>query len=309
MPRPDFLIVGAPRCGTTAMYEYLRRHPGIFMPEHKEPQYFGSDLAHLHAPLSEADYLGLFKGAKPGQRVGEASTWYLYSKTAAGEIKAFAPDARIIIMLRNPVDVMYSLHGELSFYGGEEISDFAEALAAEADRKRGRRRGQSRRAEALYYRDAVRFAEQVERYLETFGREAVKIILFEDFVADIAATYADTLRFLDVDASFQPQFEVVNESKRARNRLIQGLIVRPPAPLARLIPMLRRVPLAHRVRSRIVRANSMSVDRPPLDPGLRRRLAADLAPEVKRLEALIDRDLSAWIPEGASDAPPSAGTA
>ncbi|HJR90020.1 MAG TPA: sulfotransferase [Aeromicrobium sp.] len=294
MPKPDFLIVGAPRCGTTAMYEYLRRHPGIFMPEHKEPQFFGNDLSHLHAPLSEADYLGLFKGAKPGQRVGEASTWYLYSSTAAKEIKAFAPDARIIIMLRNPVDVMYSLHGELSFYGGEEIPDFEEALAAEPDRKRGQRRGQGRRAEALYYRDAVRFADQVERYLETFGPDAIKVILFHEFVADVAATYADTLRFLDVDASFRPDFEVINESKRARNQRLQALIVRPPGPLVRLIPMLRRFPLAHRVRSRILLANSQPVVREPLDPALRRRLTADLAPEIQRLAALIGRDLSAW---------------
>lgn len=300
MPRPDFLIVGAPRCGTTAMYEYLRRHPAIFMPEHKEPQFFGADLTHQHAPLSEADYLGLFKGAKPGQRVGEASTWYLYSRTAASEIKAYAPDARIIIMLRNPVDVMHSLHGELSFYGGEEIADFAEALAAEPDRKRGERRKQGGRAEALYYRDAVRFADQVERYLATFGRDAVKIILFHEFVANVAATYADTLRFLDVDASFVPDFEVVNESKRPRNRRLQALIVRPPGPFVRLIPMLRRFPLAHRLRAAILFANSQSIERQPLDPDLRRRLTVELAPEVERLATLIDRDLTAWLPQEAS---------
>ena len=143
--KPDFFIVGAPRCGTTAMYEYLRVHPDVYMPLHKEPMYFGQDLTQLHVRLTERDYLALFAEARPGQRIGEATTWYLFSKTAASEIRDFSPDARIIIMLRHPVDVMYSLHRELLFYRGETIDDFAEALAAEADRREGRRLGPSRR--------------------------------------------------------------------------------------------------------------------------------------------------------------------
>ena len=81
MPRPDFFIVGTFKGGSTALYEGLRRHPQIFMPFHKEPLYFGDDLTRRYGRLTEADYLRLFKNAKPGQRVGEASTWYLYSTT------------------------------------------------------------------------------------------------------------------------------------------------------------------------------------------------------------------------------------
>ena len=294
MTKPDFFIVGAPRCGTTALYRYLSLHPEIFMPVHKEPQFFGSDLTHLHEPLAQRDYLALFNGARPGQRAGEASTWYLYSRSAAQEIADFSPDARIIVMLRNPVEVMYSLHRELSFYGGETILDFEEALAAEPDRMQGRRRGPSRRPEALYYRDAVRFAEQIERYLAVFGAERVRVIIYDDFVADTAAVYADTLRFLDVDPSFRPAFEVVNESKRPRFAALQALVVRPPGPLARMIPTLRRLPLAHRIRERILLANSKSERRSPMRPELRRRLTAELTPEVERLEELLGRDLAAW---------------
>jgi hypothetical protein len=86
MPRPDFFIVGAFKSGSTALYDGLRRHPQIFMPFHKEPLYFGDDLTRRYGRMSEADYLRLFKGAKPGQRIGEASTWYLYSTSAAREI-------------------------------------------------------------------------------------------------------------------------------------------------------------------------------------------------------------------------------
>ncbi len=295
-PRPDFFIVGAPRCGTTAMYEYLRRHPDVFMPEHKEPMYFGADLATIHGRLTEADYLRLFRPAKPGQRVGEASTWYLYSTDAPREIHEFSPDAQIIIMLRNPVDVMYSLHGELVFYGGEELDDFEDALAAEPDRRAGRRLGPTRRPEALFYRDTVRFADQVERYLAEFGPDRVKILLFDDFIRDPEAAYLEVVRFLGVDDGFRPSFERVNESKRPVNSSLQSFVVRPPAPLARFIPLLRRAPLAHQLRAKVLSANSRPYERPPLDRSVRERLTTELAPEVQRLGELLGRDLSRWLP-------------
>jgi sulfotransferase family protein len=306
MSRPDFFIVGAPRCGTTAMYEYLRRHPQVFMPEHKEPMYFGADLTQLHSRLTEPDYVGLFKHARGGQRVGEASTWYLYSQAAAREIHEFAPDGQIIIMLRNPVDVMYSLHRELVFYRGEVLEDFEEALAAEGDRKQGRRLGPSRRPEALYYRDTVRFADQVERYLTEFGPSRVKFVIFDDFVRNPGDSYADVLRFLNVDDTFRPEFERVNESKRPISPGLQALVVRPPRPLARLIPVLRRSRLAHQVRAALLSANSRSVERPPMSIGLRRRLTEDVAQEVMRLGELIGRDLSRWLP--AEEERPEAAT-
>ena len=293
--RPDFFIVGAPRCGTTALYEYLRGHPEIFLPEHKEPLYFGSDLTQIHGKLTEEDYLRLFAPATPGQRIGEASTWYLCSKEAPREIHAFSPNAKIIIMLRNPVDVMYSLHGEIVFYGGEELLDFEEALAAEPDRRQGRRLGPTRRPEALFYRETVRFADQVERYLDEFGSDHVKVIVFDEFIRDLVSAYVDVLRYLGVDESYRPSFERVNESKRSLSPRLQAFVVRPPKPVARLIPLLRRAPLAHQVRSALLSANSRTYDRPPMSEPLRQRLTAELAPEVERLGELIGRDLSAWL--------------
>ncbi len=276
------------------MYTYLRQHPQVFMPDHKEPMYFGADLTQLHERLSERDYLALFNGAEPGQRVGEASTWYLYSKLAPSEIHAFNADARIVIMLRNPVDVMYSLHRELVFYRGEAIDDFEEALAAEQDRRQGRRLGPSRRPEALFYRDTVRFADQVERYLDVFGGQQVTVILYDDFVSDTPLAYADLLRFLRVDDGFQPDFVQVNESKLPRNRSLQALVVRPPAPFDRLVPLVRRFGAAHKLRAAMLAANSRPEPRPAMPPDLRRRLTDDLAPEVARLSGLIGRDLTAW---------------
>ena len=305
MGKPDFFIVGAPRCGTTAMYGYLRRHPQIFMPEHKEPLYFGADLTPAgHGRLSESEYFALFKGARPGQRIGEASTWYLFSSTAAEEIHDFSPDAQIIIMLRDPVEVMHSLHAELVFYRAEPIQDFAEALAAEKDRKRGRRLGPLGRAEMLYYRDVVRFADQVERYIRVFGRDKVKVVLTEDFALDSAGVCRDVLRFLGVDDAVPPNLRRVNESKRVFSSSVQELIVRPPRPIAQFIPLIRRVPLAHQLRARLLRLNSRSAARVPLSPQLRDHLRREYAAEIERLGDLIKRELSHWSrtePSSAAD--------
>src|SRR6185436_3306607 len=137
--RPDFFIVGAFKAGTTALYEYLRVHPQIFMSVPKEPMYFGADLTPRYRRMTEDEYLALFRDARPNQHAGEASPWYLYSTSAAAEINDFALDGRVIIMLRNPVDVMYSQHSQLVFNQREDLADFGAALDAEPDRLAGHR--------------------------------------------------------------------------------------------------------------------------------------------------------------------------
>ena len=139
LKRPDLFIVGAFKAGTTAMYEYLRVHPQVFMSVPKEPMYFGADLTPRYRRMTDDEYLALFTDATPDQRAGEASPWYLYSKDAPREIFDFAPSAQAIVLLRNPVDVMYAQHSQLVFNRREDIVDFGEALAAEDDRLAGRR--------------------------------------------------------------------------------------------------------------------------------------------------------------------------
>ena len=140
MRKPDFFIVGAPKCGTTAMQYYLSQHPDIFLPE-KEMDFFGNDLLFTHPRCTIEQYLAHFDTpeAKFRRRVGEKSVFYLYSKRAAYEIRDFAGAADIIIMLRNPVDMLYSLHSHMLRTGGEEIEDFRAALEDESIRKPGAR--------------------------------------------------------------------------------------------------------------------------------------------------------------------------
>jgi hypothetical protein len=295
MPRPDFFIVGTFKGGSTALYEGLRRHPQIFMPFHKEPLYFGDDLTRRYGRLTEADYLRLFKNAKPGQRVGEASTWYLYSTSAAKEIKAFSPDAKILVVLRNPVDVMYAQHNQLIFNVIEDIPDFADALAAEPERRAGRRLPPGPiNVENLFYRHSVQFSEQLERYFDVFGREKVHVMLFDDLRRDGAGEVHGVLEFLGVDPSLAAAPPTANESRRVRSPLIQRLIFAPKL-LLPLAPALRRFPLVRSLRTRLLEMNSEAKPRPPMDPELRRQLLDEFKPEIERLGRLIDRDLSAWL--------------
>jgi hypothetical protein len=293
--RPDVFIVGAFKAGTTALYEYLRAHPQVFMSVPKEPMYFGADLTPRYRRMTEDEYLALFRATGADQVAGEASPWYLYSTSAAAEIWAFNPAARPIVMLRNPVDVMYSQHSQLVFNQREDVTDFAEALAAEDDRRAGRRIPvDAIRPEALFYRHSVRFAEQLGRYFDVFGRDSVQVIVFDDLVADPHAAYRSTLEFIGVDPDFEVDLSVYNPNRATRSGRVSRLVFAPPRPLRGAFGTLRRVPFAHRIRDALVSANSRPAKRPPMDPELRRALTVEFRPQVAELGEHIGRDLSAW---------------
>jgi hypothetical protein len=298
MRKLNFLIVGAPKCGTTALHAFLGRHPEIFLPAHKEPHFFGSDLDFRDQPRPNAEtYAALFAGAAPDQRIGEASVFYLYSRCAAQEIQEHNPSIQIIIALRNPVDAMYSFHSQRLYNGTEDVADFEQALELEEERKRGRRlpRNVGLR-QGLFYRELMDFPPQVERYYETFGRDRVRVVLHDDLAADPAYVYRDLCGFIGVDPTFETVFETVNPNKRARLGWLRNQLWK-PSPWARktfrqLLPDER-----HRARfaSWLRSWNTIYEPRRPLDPRLRERLLSEAAPGIKRLEFVIDRDLRGWL--------------
>lgn len=293
--QPDFFIVGAPKCGTTAMNGYLRQHPQIFMPEKKDISFFGSDLMFSRSRISREEYLSLFQGANGAIRVGESSVWYLYSATAAQEIKSFAPSAGIIVMLRNPVDMLYAQHSQFLYNCNEDIPDFKAALEAEPLRKQGRCiPGQSHFVEGLFYRETVKYSEQVRRYFDVFGRENVHVILYDDFKLDTAKAYGDTLTFLGVDPSFRPLFQVINPNKTLRSRRLQEFLVAPPPALASMIRQFTPRSLQGRLLKRLKKLNTQHTSRPALDPALRKSLQVEFQPEIQRLSDLLGRDLRSW---------------
>lgn len=294
--RPDFFIVGAPKCGTTAMYAYLRQHPDLYLPAKKELFYFGSDLQIRRPRRTLNEYLAYFSEAGPRQVIGTAHVWALFSTSAASEIRAFNPAAKIIIMLRRPTDMIFALHSESLYNGNEDLESFEAALDAEIDRRAGRRipRG-AHLPEGLLYRRVADYPDQVARYLQVFGRGAVHVVLFDDFVADTAATYRSTLEFLGVDPGFQPSFPVVNANKRARIRVVREFLAQPPSVLRHLIRRVVPAAIRRYLYAWVVERNRRSEARRPMDAHVRARLDQEFAPSIRRLEALIKRDLSGWL--------------
>jgi hypothetical protein len=285
MVKPNFFMVGAPRCATTTMYTYLKQHPDIYLSLLKEPLYFGSELTRQPlAVTDEASYLGLFAGAGDAPVVGEGSVFYLMSTRAAEELVQFSPSARILIMLRDPVDMMHSLHALYLRTRNDEL-DFDAALAAEADRAQGRRLPERCYfPEGLQYTRQARYAEPVERFLRAFGRDRVHVIVFDDLVRDPAGEVRRLLAFLDL-----PDHPVELDVDRATELIRPAVLRQMRAASPEIRAKLKTGRDAHRgPRSR------------PVSPELRARLAAELLPDVARLGQLLDRDLTHWCRSAAA---------
>ena len=301
---PNLFLVGAPKCGTTSLYEYLRQHPQIFFPEFdesdtdnywkaKEPKFFCPDL-EIKAACSIKnldEYLTLYaKGTGKSLR-GDASVYYLSSEVAPELIKSFCPSARILIMLRPPVAMLRSYHKDLLRTGWEEIGDFHEAIAASEDRRRGLQiPSRTATPRSLDYLSISRFAPQVERYLHAFGRQAVKIILLEDMIEAPERTFREILTFLAVDTSFKPEFRVFNETPG------QGKLER-FARFAYSMPAMNafvRTAVPYRVRRAVLAVARHTTQEPassdPRDDELRKLCS----PDIERLAGMIGRDLSHW---------------
>lgn len=302
MRKPDLFIVGAPKCGTTTLYAWLRGHPDVFMSVRKEPRFFspdmdsGSEQDGLYFVRSLDDYMALFAGARDERRVGEASATYLYSTEAPRLICEFQPDARIVVALRDPVEMMYSLHMQHVAAMAEDIDDFAEALAAEERRAAGDGLpGGPFSRFAWRYRDRARFAGQLERWYEAFGRERVHVVILDDLIADSRATFRRLLEFLEVDPHYVPEsFSPRNPSKRVRSRRLKRLMHSVAG--HRLARVLLPGPLYGGVRRALRplhRVNRREQPRPPLDGALRGQLQEEFRPEVERLGRLLERDLVA----------------
>jgi hypothetical protein len=301
---PNLFIVGAPKCGTTAMWSYLGQHPDIFVAG-KEYHFFGSDLAYRNQNRPDSErYLGYFAQATDQRYLLDASIGYMASKRAAAEIVSYCPDSRIIAILRNPIDMMHSLHSELLFQGDEDVADFAEALALEGSRKEGANiPAGCQSIWALFYRDVAHYSEQLIRYFDAVGRERVHVVLFDDFKSDLAASYRGVLDFLDIDPTFQPDFPVVNANKVARSAMMVKVLRSPPPFVRRIGRMAVRNQGARRtIGGRLQTLNAGRQPRKPMDADLRQSLQIEFRSEVAELSALLGRDVSRWCsPDGAID--------
>ena len=282
---PNLFLIGAPKCGTSALHDYLAQHPNVFMSDPKEPHHFCTDLDAPFAIRDRAAYEALFAGAD-APIVGESSATYLYSKVAASGILETYPEGRIIAMLRNPLEMLPSLHSQKRVNGTEEFASFAEALEAEKKRKTGELEA---RGAFPYYYDAAHYSEQLTRYLGRFSAAQLHVIVFDDFKRDVGAVYAGVLEFLDLPP-FTPNFKHVNRNKRIRSRALHTFLQGPRSPVNRLPK-----PFGTFTYKALDKLNSATETRAALEPAVAAQLKRDFAPEVERLSELLGRDLSGWL--------------
>ena len=300
---PNFYILGAPKCGTTAMFRYLSEHPNVFMSDPKEPSYWSSDFpgARQSRPLRLDcldDYLRLFEGSSQNARViGEATTHYLASGVAVSRIHQFNPASKFLVMFRNPIEFAPSYHNEEVYAMNEDVLRFEAAWELQEERAQGRHIPSNCSEPAfLQYRRMGAFGSQAKRLMEQVDPQQYRIVLLEDFVSDPRRTYLGVLDFLDLADDDRTSFPVVNRAKTHRFRMLNSLYYCKQGIRGRTIRLLRS--WARRISPlRSAWRKTRSKDRSKIDitMEMRKQLAEVFEDEIQLLSTLINRDLEHWL--------------
>ena len=283
--QPNFFILGAAKCGTTSLHHYLSQHPEIFLTAEKETCFFCREFQVIDNP---EDYYGLFDGVTNEWIIGESSHVYMTSPDTPAMLHDGFPEARFLVTLRHPADRAHSLYHHMRRNGLESIPTFEQALAAEEERfqsDRFRETCPQYLYNFLYFRSGL-FGEQLARYFALFRRDQFKIITLRELKQDPVTTLQDIFRFLNVDATFQPDLSIQNEGMAARSPLIQRLLNnRGLADTVKNWNWLRRLALGP-LRNMLFR------DVPPMDPSTREALAIRYRSDLALLDELVGRQLS-----------------
>lgn len=297
---PNFLVIGAAKAGTTSLWDFLRAHPQVYMPANvKETNYFlmGGAPADFRGPGDEEGlnrvavtdprlYEGLFAGATDQVAVGEVSPFYMSDPEIPRRIRASIPGAKLVAILRNPVDRAFSSYLHL-VRDGRETLGFAAALRREDERA-------AAHWEPLWrYKGLGLYHRHLSPYFELFDRRRIRIYLFEELIEDKQATLADLMQFLGIDAGVEIEFKKINSAAHVtltRNRLIDDLVFKDNI-VKRVAKRLLPTDSVRRARDLLVGRNTY---KPKMSASVRRALESYFSEDIRELERLIDRDLSRW---------------
>lgn len=239
---PNFFIVGAPKCGTTAWATYLADHPDIFVPATKEPHFFNTDQPGFRWSRDRQAYFDHYRDHAGETVVLDASVQYLYSTEAACNIAEFDPQARILIMLRRPSAFIRSYHNQLLMNLDENIGDLRAAWEASGQRNAADIPAGNREASLLDYKRVGLFSEQVARYFEAFDRAQIMVVFMEDWTKDTRALYRHLMAFLGVKDDGRTDFPQVHAAKHVSSPALHRLTQRPPDLLKSAARLVRRLP-------------------------------------------------------------------
>jgi len=298
---PDFFIIGAPKAGTTALYDTIKQHPDIYMSPVKEPHFFACEgkppvfpgplgaYLQRYAIWEPRMYAQLFAGETNQRAVGEASPPYLYSPLAARRIRKNLPHSRIVVILRQPAERAYSNYQQMRQYAVEQVDTFDAALAEEEKRK------QAGWIPWLFYRTNGFYHAPLSVWYDHFPRERIRVYLFEDWKERPQAMLRDLFGFLEVNQDFVPRIRRSNVTLLPKSRRLHHWAMHPEG-LDRRAPFLP--PIVRRAASATLRRIDTAFNLappPPLDPEIRARLTADYREDILKLQDLIGRDLSHWL--------------
>lgn len=293
MPTPNFFLIGAPKCGTTSLSQWLAQHQDVFMCSPKEPYYFCTDLVVGHrAASSWLEYTKLFEGAGLAHAVGEASTSYLRSRTAVPAILKKVPDAKFIVCLRNPVEMVASFHGQMVRSLREDEWDLAKALALEPLRQHGERLPPNCYEPAdLVYSNVCALGSQLERLYQIVDPGRVHVVFMDDLSSDPHRVWVCLQEFLGVSEDGRrefgaenvraiPRFVKMRSGLRSLQRVKDRFITRRSLGIGATLG---------RVLESVPKSNNLA-----LPVALRAELVVRFKGEIDRIEQLTRRDLAAW---------------
>ena len=303
MIRPNLFLVGHPRSGTGTWDGLLQSHPDIFMST-KELHYFGSDLKFNDPPRSLQNYLSYFPKTSQYKYLGDSSTWYLISETAAQEIYDFCPEAKIIISLRDPVSWLHSLHAHQYFSAYEDEPDFAKALSLEDIRYDSPELCPTTYPQmGVFYRRLVQYDLQVKRFLDVFGPDQVHVSFLHQSKSNIEQQWNELLSFLNLSKDYPQKEQSLEGNKKQRNanhvhrsRKLQKWLKSSPR-RSILFGMQQPLIPTTRLMLRFLRKiNMKNQKRKPLDSQIEQTLRHEFVPVIERLENILQQDLSIWKP-------------
>jgi hypothetical protein len=299
MPLPNFLIIGAPKAGTTSLYHFLDQHPEVYMSPVKEPHFFAykDEEVKFYGPGDEKrckdmfvtatkNYKSLFKGVRKEKAIGEASAMYLYSSTAPTNIANTLKDVKLILILRNPVDRAYSSYLHL-LRDNRETLDFEQALKAENYRLN------NGWMPFWGYKGMGFYHDSICRYIEIFGRENILIHLYDDLTQDYSAVLKKTFCFLGISDEVKVSTEIRhNKSGIPKNKQLH-FFLREKHPVKSLLKPI----IPSEIRKKIIAsATNLNLSKPlKLADSTREDLAREYREDIKKTSELINRNLSSWL--------------
>ncbi len=294
---PNFLVIGAARSGTTALYTYLKQHPSIFMSPVKEANFFafrpeelvyrGPGADHANNSVAELEsYRRLFNDATTESAIGEASPLYLYAEQAPKRIHDLLSDAKLIVILRNPIEQAFSHFLYARRLMIEPLESFDDALKAE------RQRQDDGWIPMFQYSSFPRYHEQLTRYLTYFDRSQIYIHLYEDFQEAPVDVLKNIFDFLNVDSGFTPDISYrPNTGGEPRSRFLQNLVMKPRTS-TRLLGQFMPTEWRQRIRDAVSQGN---LEKPTISGDAENFLKSQLSDDIDKLQDLINRDLSHWL--------------